>query len=341
MKNICLERIEVINLKKSVCEYCMDFVEYNIKEEETSICVKGKKYKYMEKHCYCNICNNEINVNEVMDENIKSIDEVYRKNENIISVSDIKEILKKYHIGKRPLSLLLGWGEVTITRYIDGDMPTKLYSDELKKILINHNYLLELLNKNKSKITEKTYNYVLEAIKNKVNYHYEKIELIAEYIINYYEKSITPLALQKLLYYVQGFSKVFLGKFMFNDDCEAWIHGPVYSSIYNIYKVNGKNEIDSDENFIADCFINEDEKLLLDVVIQSFGFYNAKALEKMTHIENPWINARKEIADEIPSNVVITKESIEEYFILVKNKYNMINISDIKDYSKKQFENIN
>ena len=54
-------------------------------------------------------------------------------NERIIENKKVfsKDILRKYKIGKKPLSKLLGWGEVTITRYINGDIPSKLYSDEL------------------------------------------------------------------------------------------------------------------------------------------------------------------------------------------------------------------
>ena len=39
-------------------------------------------------------------------------------------------------------------------------------------------------------------------------------------------EDITPLALQKALYYVQGFYYAFEGRFLFDEDCEAWVHGP-------------------------------------------------------------------------------------------------------------------
>ena len=58
----------------------------------------------------------------------------------------------------------------------------------------------------------------------------DEIEIIAEYLIMT-GKEITPLALQKILYYAQGFYKAFFGKFLFDNDCEAWVHGPVYTKI--------------------------------------------------------------------------------------------------------------
>ena len=66
-------------------------------------------------------------------------------------------ILKKYDIGKRPLSLLLGWGESTLTRYLDGDIPTKQYSNTLKKILNNPDDMKDLLEKNKDNIKDVAY----------------------------------------------------------------------------------------------------------------------------------------------------------------------------------------
>ena len=37
--------------------------------------------------------------------------------DRVITKKEIEEILIKYNIGKKPLSLVLGWGEVTIIRY--------------------------------------------------------------------------------------------------------------------------------------------------------------------------------------------------------------------------------
>ena len=86
------------------------------------------------------------------------LDKAYREQENLISVSEIENILEKYDIGKRPLSLLLGWGEGTLTRYLNGDIPTMQYSDVLKRILESPYQMSEVLEQNKDKITERAYN---------------------------------------------------------------------------------------------------------------------------------------------------------------------------------------
>lgn len=135
------------------CENCHDMVEYTVKEIKKQKNVKGKDIEYIGKAAYCNECGSEIFVSEIRDNNLNMLDKAYREEEGLISIDEIKMILEKYDIGKRPLSLLLGWGEGTVTRYLDGDTPTKQYSDTLKKILKDSGYLMELLEKNKDEIT--------------------------------------------------------------------------------------------------------------------------------------------------------------------------------------------
>ena len=203
----------VRNMKKGYCENCNKVVEYYTKETKDTFSIRGKEYTYNKLVGYCNNCNEEITANFLTDENLKRIDDKYREIEKIIKVEEITQILKKYKIGKKPLSKLLGWGEVTLTRYINGDIPTKPYSDELYKILDDVNYMEKILDKNKNNITEKAYNCAKEASKdlnaNISNDNIEnELELIAKYII-LIGKEVTPLALQKILYYAQGFYYAF------------------------------------------------------------------------------------------------------------------------------------
>lgn len=48
--------------------------------------------------------------------------------------------------------------------------------------------------------------------------------------------AISNMKLQKLLYYAQGFALALLDKPLFDEDFEAWAHGPVLRCIYNKYK---------------------------------------------------------------------------------------------------------
>ncbi len=121
---------------KGFCEKCRDVLEYRVKMIEKEKMIKGSLVKYTARVAYCDICNEEIFLPELRDFNLKALDAAYRESEGLISVEDIEKVLTKYSIGKRTLSLLLGWGEGTLTRYLDGDTPTKTYSDFLKRMTL-------------------------------------------------------------------------------------------------------------------------------------------------------------------------------------------------------------
>lgn len=331
-------------MNKGFCEECNSLVEYEVKEINDSIEIKGKKYNYKRLIGYCKNCGEEISSNEINDENLNRIDKVYRNEENIITTEEINKILNKYKIGKKPLSKLLGWGEVTLIRYLNGDVPSKVYSEQLYKILNNEEYMNMLIEENKHLITERAYNNVKNAINKLGETTFEnsiqtEIEIIAEYIIAI-GKEITPLALQKILYYAQGFYKVFFGKFLFEDDCQAWVHGPVYVNIYEKYKEFKSANICIDIDYDIEDIIVDEKREILDAIIKYFGYYNGKALEKMSHYETPWINARKGLLPSENSNNIINKEDIKDYFEKVRNKYDMLNILDIKKYSDDQFRRV-
>jgi putative zinc finger/helix-turn-helix YgiT family protein len=329
---------------KGFCEKCHEMTEYSIKEVKKEKNIKGKNIKYIGKEAYCNECGSEIFVPEIRDYNLAMLDKAYREKEGLISVPEIELILEKYDVGKRPLSLLLGWGEGTLTRYLDGDIPSKQYSDILKRLLSDSDYMKEILEQNKDKITDLAYRRIINALeKNEIAVEAIEPEDKIDYVVKYLlanSLDITPLALQKLLYYAQGFYKAFTGEYLFHNNCEAWVHGPVYRSIYYKYKGYGYNPIDDPDFKYEEIKLTTAEKEILDSVIANFGCYSGKVLEKMTHIEEPWRITRKGLSDNESSDRIINKELIAKYFGEIKSKYGMLNISDIKDYSRDLFSKL-
>ncbi|MCI5951618.1 MAG: hypothetical protein MRZ63_04810 [Anaerostipes sp.] len=93
-----------------------------------------------------------MNIPGLIDRNIQEVDEQYRAYEGIVSIDDIEKLMKIYKIGKGPLSLVLGFGEVTITRYLSGQIPSKEYSDILRTALYSPSFMKRKLQENKDKI---------------------------------------------------------------------------------------------------------------------------------------------------------------------------------------------
>ena len=247
--------------KFTFCEECRRDVEYTEIEKELVSKLKGEPYYYTGKEATCVECGSRVYVAEINDYNLEQLYNEFRVKNDIIPLEHILKIADKYNLGKRPLSILLGWGEQTFSRYCDGDMPTKQYSAILKRIYEEPAYYLQLLEENKDNLKSSTaYEKSKKAVEELLATNDEeviesKIELIIAYVLNQCE-DITPLALQKILYYIQGFYYAFFGKYIINEDCEAWLHGPVYRKIYYKYQAYRFEPIDNKEEV--------NEKLLPD-----------------------------------------------------------------------------
>ena len=98
--------------------------------------IKGSEVNYEEYYATCDECTEEIFVPGLEDANVERIDQAYREKNHLITKKNIEEIMSRYNIDKRPLSKLLGLGELTITRYLDGQLPSQKYSDMLYEICL-------------------------------------------------------------------------------------------------------------------------------------------------------------------------------------------------------------
>ena len=329
--------------KMGFCEECRKDVAYTEKEVTIRADLKGEAYDYLGMVAVCEACESEIHVHEIEDYNLKALYDAYRKKNSIISLEKILEIPEKYAIGKRPLSLLLGWGELTFTRYCDGDMPSKQYSDTLQRIYDDPTYYKTILegNKNnlKSLLAYEKSKLATEELIGLKRLPKEKMDVAIEYILCRCE-DITPLALQKALYYVQGFYYAFTEDFIFDPDCEAWAHGPAYREIYQRYSMYRFDPIEGGEVF-CESTLSSYEKAVIDSVIKNLCCYSGKVLEGFTHAEEPWLKTRGDLPASAASDRVIQKRMIGEYFKSVKEYHAMINPADIEIYAKKMFKQTN
>jgi len=328
-----------MNNKKTFCEQCRKDVDYSVDSVPMKGVLKGEEYSYIGKQTVCAECGSEVYVAVIEDENLIALYDVYRQMHGIISLEKVLEIPQKYNIGKRPLSLLLGWGEMTFTRYCDGDMPTKQYSDVMLRIYDEPAYYFSILEGNKENLKsqnayEKSKRTTLDLLGQQKTVG-SKVDEVVNYILFRCE-DITPLALQKALYYIQGFYYAFMDTFLFADDCEAWVHGPVYREIYNRYSSYRFDPIEGDLEFDASMF-TDSEKAVIESVIQNLCCYSGKTLEWFTHSETPWLKTRDNLPADAHSSRIIIKELIGEYFSAVKQKYNMLTPSDIENYSAVMF----
>ena len=122
---------------------------------------------------------------------------------------------------------------------------------------------------------------------------------------------ISNLKLQKLVYYSQAWHLAVYKEPLFEEDFEAWVHGPVIKKLYNKYKHYQWKLIEEE---VEEPNFPEEVRDFLEEVAEVYFSYNAYDLERMTHLEDPWRSARGNLAQDAPSNEIITKESMKNYF---------------------------
>ena len=122
--------------------------------------------------------------------------------------------------------------------------------------------------------------------------------------------SMTQKKLQKLCYYAQGWYAGLTGEKLYQNELQAWIHGPVSPELYDAYKAYGYNEIPK----INDAVTNVELKGLVEQIYRIYGKLDGDELETLTHKETPWKNARKDLDSWVPSNERIQFSDMQEYF---------------------------
>lgn len=122
---------------------------------------------------------------------------------------------------------------------------------------------------------------------------------------------ISPLKLQKLVYYAQAWYLAIHGKPLMDEEFQAWVHGPVNPRLYSRFRGYGWQPIQED---VAVPKLRKEVVEFLDEVWDVYGGFTAVALERMTHNERPWKAARAGLPPDAASNAEISQESMREYY---------------------------
>jgi len=134
-------------------------------------------------------------------------------------------------------------------------------------------------------------------------------------IANERGETITNLRLQKLVYYAQAWFLANTGKPLFEEDFEAWVHGPVLPVLYDKYKELGPKPIVTELKFPdVEKRFGKSELEILNAVADVYMQYGAYQMELMTHNEEPWIKARQGIEPDARSNNKIDKALMMEFY---------------------------
>ena len=118
------------------------------------------------------------------------------------------------------------------------------------------------------------------------------------------EPDVTPMKLQKLLYYAQAQHLAVTGGRLFDEDIEAWDHGPVVRSQYHRFKEFGRQVIVCEQS-AGRPRLDESVCEFLRRIWDAYGGYSAARLRAMTHDEAPYQQAYDGASDTvIPDDVM-------------------------------------
>jgi uncharacterized phage-associated protein len=155
-------------------------------------------------------------------------------------------------------------------------------------------------------------------------------------------QTLTPMKMQKLVYFAHGWHLAIKNEALINEQVEAWEFGPVIPSLYSAFRRFGDQAITepaqrsrsevhaamqrgSDSPFnptLDDCPEQAGfTKALLDKIWSVYGGYDAIQLSNMTHAEGtPWRTVFDEHNGRLPKGTDIRTDLIRDYFRSLSQK---------------------
>ena len=140
---------------------------------------------------------------------------------------------------------------------------------------------------------------------------------------------LSPLKLQKILYYLQAWSLVYFnGKPLFENQPEAWANGPVYREIYEAYQAldfhSQMNFIDmgvTEEdvpmvlaNLHSAMYLSDERLTFIEEVLIYYGSRPQEQLTLLTLSQAPWSEARRGESPISYSGQKISLKSMYDYY---------------------------
>lgn len=141
---------------------------------------------------------------------------------------------------------------------------------------------------------------------------------VAKYIVRQFGE-ISAMKLQKLVYYSQAWSLVWEDSPLFREKIEAWVSGPVVRALYQLHR--GKFLLKPNDISSGDIRkLHTTQKSTIDNVLRFYGDKDSQWLSDLTHIEKPWIKARRGLGElEKGSKEIILADMAEYYSTITQN----------------------
>lgn len=300
-----------------------------IKIEKATTFIKDTKIEYDEIVYFCSTLGEDDEdayfiPQKVMDENLLRARNAYRQIKGLLTSDEIVEFRKKFDLSQVELARLLGWGDVTVSRYESKAIQDSTYDNELRLIMENPILMLKMLEKNQSAFQFDRYTI----IRNKISEFITDTFIKRQNLLNYYALYSKPCIengyivldidkLEQVINYIASkitdLKKVLLMKLLWYSDALnfkknhiavtglVYVHKPMgalpvgHESIMNLSGIRVEEE--TPDNFDYSIYhvlpnnkadisrLSAKEIEVLDSVICQFHSYSGKDIAKYMHQE--------------------------------------------------------
>lgn len=117
---------------KEVCPYCMDTKPVKIINLKEVIDVKGSSFTVVSKALECGECRTKFSTKMYPNNAVEEAFNEYRKKFNLLTPYQIKAFRKELKLTQQELSKLLGFGNITISRYESGALQEKSHDNSIR-----------------------------------------------------------------------------------------------------------------------------------------------------------------------------------------------------------------
>ncbi len=150
------DRVFIEDVKYS-CPICEKVHKVKVYQEPTKILIKKQPIDYIETYYHCPISEEEFYPSQILDSNLLEARDSYRRENNLLTSSEIKEIRKFYKLNQKEFSNIFGWGDITVQRYESKLIQEETYNEMIKRVKEDPLFLYEELKKHKDKFDDKRY----------------------------------------------------------------------------------------------------------------------------------------------------------------------------------------
>ena len=321
--------IEKVNMD---CPICDKIHTIEKRKRKTEGIIKGDVVGYEEIYYFCPTTREEENEfvpAALMDENLLRARDAYKCSKGLLTSNEISDIRKYYEVTQNEFSNLLGWGDITVTRYESKNIQDETYDNLMRMVKENPLFALQSLEKHKAKFTEEKFQIIRKKIvtrveesgiryfkKQEINSAYlnyndesdfngykrldlEKLESVIGYFANFLSK-LYKVKLMKLLWYADVIHYKRHGKAMFGLVYKHMTYGALplaYNEIIYLPTVKVEEEVMYDSisyKIVLNTEVNIskftlEELNILELICRKFKDYGSREMVDYMHKERAYI----------------------------------------------------